>query len=120
MNKNISANYSACAVIRQAADLARARARGERRAFERWFRVTYAKWSCVHSREGRWNDPGSPYYGGLQFDLNYQRAYGREHLRRWGTADRWPIWAQLVAAERGWRERGWHPWPNTARACGLL
>ena len=29
-------------------------------------------------------------------------------------------WAQDVAAWRGYRARGWSPWPTTARACGLL
>ena len=47
-------------------------------------------------------------------------AYGPGFLRKWGHAGRWPVWAQLIAAERGRHERGWYPWPNTARECGLL
>ncbi len=75
---------------------------------------------CIHRYEGSWTDPGSPYWGGLQMDLNFQSAYGKEFLSRWGTADHWPIWAQLQAAERAIAVRGFSPWPNTARDCGLL
>ena len=40
---------------------------------------------------------------------------------KWGTADNWPAWAQLQAAVRAYRAgRGFYPWPNTARACGLI
>jgi hypothetical protein len=74
----------------------------------------------VHEHEASWTDGGAPYYGGLQMDRNFMAAYGRRYLRRWGTADRWPVWAQLLAAERGRRARGWWPWPSTARMCGLL
>lgn len=75
---------------------------------------------CIHSHEGSWSDPGSPYWGGLQMDLSFQAAYGPEFLHRWGTADNWPIWAQLKAGVRGYIARGWGPWPNTARLCGLM
>ena len=75
---------------------------------------------CIHRYEGSWTDPGSPYWGGLQMDMNFQRAYGPEFLSRWGTADHWPIYAQLEAAERAIAVRGFSPWPNTARDCGLL
>ena len=51
-------------------------------------------WLCIHRHEGAWNDPNPPYYGGLQMDISFQRAY------RSG--------------------RGFYPWPNTARYCGLL
>jgi hypothetical protein len=27
---------------------------------------------------------------------------------------------QLIVAYALWRRSGWAPWPNTARACGLL
>ena len=77
-------------------------------------------WACIHSHEGAWNDPNGPYYGGLQMDLPFQEAYGGEFLRRWGTADHWPIWAQVTAANRARASRGYTPWPNTARMCGLL
>lgn len=87
---------------------------------------------CIHHYEGSWTDGGGPYYGGLQMDLGFQSTYGymviRIHgtpvkldfMRMWGTADHWPIWAQLQAGRNGYRARGWHPWPNTARFCGLL
>lgn len=75
---------------------------------------------CIHHYEGAWNDRGAPYYGGLQMDYSFQWTYGRAFLRRWGTADHWPIWAQLQAGRNGYRARGWWPWPNTAHMCGLL
>jgi hypothetical protein len=78
---------------------------------------------CVHSKErgadGWATRTGNGYYGGMQADLSFQRAYGRPYLK-WGTADRWPMWAQLHMAYNGWIARGWEPWPNTAKACGLL
>jgi hypothetical protein len=77
---------------------------------------------CIHHYEGAWNaNTGNGYYGGLQMDLDFQKTYGGEFLARWGTADNWPIWAQIQAAVRAYRSgRGFNPWPNTARACGLL
>jgi Transglycosylase-like domain len=77
---------------------------------------------CIHHYEGAWDaNNGNGYYGGLQMDLGFQSLYGPEFLRRWGTADRWPVWAQLEAAARAYRSgRGFTPWPNTARACGVL
>ena len=83
-------------------------------------RALYAKWECIHRHEGAWNDPNPPYWGGLQMNWGFMQAYGAEFLRQWGTADKWPPWAQIQAAERAWKTRGWHPWPNTARMCGLL
>lgn len=80
----------------------------------------YSQWMCIHGFEGAWNDPGAPYYGGLQMDLAFQRAYGPELLRMKGTADNWTPLEQMWVAERAWRERGFWPWPNTARSCGLL
>lgn len=77
---------------------------------------------CIHHYEGAWNaNTGNGYYGGLQMDLTFQGSYGAEFLRRWGTADNWPVWAQLQAAARAYQAgRGFYPWPNTARACGLI
>lgn len=77
---------------------------------------------CIHHYEGAWNaNTGNGYYGGLQMDLAFQSLYGGEFLHRWGTADNWPVWAQLQAAVRAHSSgRGFGPWPNTARACGLL
>jgi hypothetical protein len=77
---------------------------------------------CIHRYEGSWgSNTGNGYYGGLQMDLGFQKRYGSPYLRRWGTADRWPAWAQVEAAVRAYRSgRGFYPWPNTARFCGLM
>jgi hypothetical protein len=75
---------------------------------------------CIHGFEGAWNDPSAPYWGGLQFDYQFQRTYGPEFLAHYGTADHWPIAVQIAVAIRAKISRGWHPWPNTARYCGLL
>ena len=54
-------------------------------------------------------------------DLAFQRLYGADFLGRFGTAESWPVWAQLQAAGRAYAAgRGFAPWPNTARACGLV
>ncbi len=80
-----------------------------------------AQWLCIHRHEGRWKDPNAPYYGGLQMDLGFQRAYGRYLLRRKGTANRWSPAEQMWTAEKALRDgRGFHPWPVSARRCGLL
>jgi hypothetical protein len=77
---------------------------------------------CIHRFEGAWNsNTGNGYYGGLQMDRTFQSRYGGDFVVRWGTADNWPAWAQLQAAVRAFRAgRGFWPWPNTARACGLI
>jgi hypothetical protein len=81
----------------------------------------YRAWSCIHRYEGRWNDPNPPYYGGLQMDLTFQRLYGSDLLRRKGTADKWTPVEQMWVAERALRAgRGFYPWPNAARHCGLI
>ena len=77
-------------------------------------------WMCIHDHEGSWKDPGAPYHGGLQMDAGFMRTYGSDLLRRYGTADHWPAAAQVAVAERAYRTRGFNPWPNTARACGVL
>jgi hypothetical protein len=79
------------------------------------------QWLCIHHYEGAWNDPNPPYYGGLQMDVGFQRAYGGGLLARKGTADHWTPLEQMWAAERAHRAgRGFYPWPNTARYCGLI
>jgi len=77
---------------------------------------------CIHGYEGAWSsNTGNGYYGGLQMDVSFQRLYGAEFVRRWGTADNWPAWAQLEAAVTAYRSgRGFWPWPNSARLCGLI
>jgi Transglycosylase-like domain len=81
-----------------------------------------AAFLCIHHYEGAWNsNTGNGYYGGLQMDVRFQTLYGRDFVRRWGTADNWPAWAQLQTAVRAYRSgRGFWPWPRTARACGLI
>lgn len=78
------------------------------------------QWLCIHRYEGSWTDPNAPYYGGLQMDLEFQATYGPDLLRRKGTADHWTPLEQMWVAERAYKTRGFQPWPNTARYCGLL
>jgi hypothetical protein len=79
-----------------------------------------AQWKCIHHYEGSWTDPNAPYFGGLQMDVEFQRTYGLDLYRSKGTADHWTPLEQMWVAERAFRTRGYWPWPNTARYCGLL
>jgi hypothetical protein len=80
-----------------------------------------AAWRCIHRYEGSWRDPGGPYYGGLQMDYGFMRRYGAFLLRKKGTADNWTPHEQMWVAERALRAgRGFYPWPNAARLCGLI
>jgi hypothetical protein len=80
-----------------------------------------AGWLCIHRYEAAWRDPNAPYYGGLQMDLSFQSQYGASLLRRKGTANHWTRFEQMWVAERAHRAgRGFYPWPNTARYCGLI
>jgi hypothetical protein len=84
-----------------------------------WYETSGA--DCIHSYEGSWDaNTGNGYWGGFQADLAFQRAYGPEYLRRFGTANNWPVISQIHMAYRGYQARGWSPWPNTSRVCGLL
>jgi hypothetical protein len=75
---------------------------------------------CIHSFEGSWTDPAAPHWGGLQMDLDFQRSYGGEFLAALGTADRWPPFVQLAVAMRAYYAgRGYGPWPNTRKRCGI-
>jgi hypothetical protein len=107
--------------------------RRERRSFRRRLRYLIhapelrGHWlerafECVHAGEGGWTaHTGNGYYGGLQMDLSFQRNYAPWALRTFGTADRWPASVQVATAIQAWASgRGFRPWPNTARACGLL
>ena len=75
---------------------------------------------CIHRYEGSWTDTGAPYYGGLQMDVGFQQHYGRWLYARKGTADHWSALEQIWIAEKALKSRGFWPWPNTARDCGLL
>jgi hypothetical protein len=75
---------------------------------------------CVHEFEGSWRDPHAPYWGGLQMDWSFMRAYAPEFLRAFGPADNWTPAMQIATAERAHLSgRGFTPWPTTRRMCGL-
>lgn len=84
------------------------------------------QWLCIHRyernpKQGWSTDTGNGYYGGLQMDIAFQRTYGSELLKAKGTADHWSPIEQMWVAERAYRSgRGFYPWPNTARYCGLI
>ena len=78
------------------------------------------QWLCIHRYEAKWTDADGPYYGGLQMDQEFQATYGRDLLRRKGTAQNWTPLEQMWVAERAYPTRGFWPWPNAARYCGLL
>jgi hypothetical protein len=78
-------------------------------------------WLCIHRFEAGWHDWGDPYWGGLQMDRGFMRTYAPRLLLRRGWADRWTVLEQMWVAERAHRSgRGFWPWPNSARACGLV
>ena len=78
-------------------------------------------WLCIHHYEGSWSDSGDPYWGGLQLDRGFMRTYAPRVLLRHGWANRWTPLEQMWVAERAHRSgRGYWPWPNTARYCGLI
>jgi hypothetical protein len=75
---------------------------------------------CIHGGEGSWTDPGAPYWGGVQMDRTFMAEYGGPFYRAWGTADHWPPFIQIAVAEAAYLSgRGFGPWPQTSRACGL-
>ena len=75
--------------------------------------------TCIHLHEGRWSDSGDPYWGGLQMDRSFMRAYGSEYLHAFGPASHWPRSVQVAVAIKAYLSRGFGPWPNTRRECGL-
>lgn len=104
---------------RWARDVWKARARRARTNARR--PPHFDEWMCIHGYEGAWNDPNAPYYGGLQMDMSFQRAYGWRLLQTKGTADNWTPLEQMWVAEKAYASgRGFYPWPNTARYCGLI
>jgi hypothetical protein len=92
----------------------------------RWYRTSGAR--CIARHEGGWeSNTGNGYYGRFQANSDFAWAYGRHYAKRvsyvrfWdGMPHLWPKWAQIHMARHGYQARGWSPWPNTARACGLL
>jgi len=76
---------------------------------------------CIHGHEGAWNaNTGNGYYGGVQMDYSFMRSYGGYLLRTKGTANNWTPLEQIWVASKALPSRGFNPWPNTARMCGLL
>ena len=55
-----------------------------------------------------------------QMDLGFQKTYAPWLVRVKGTADHWTPLEQIWTAEKASRSRGFWPWPNTARFCGLI
>jgi len=55
-------------------------------------------------------------------DSSFMWAYGADKLAKYGGRDAryWTARDQLAVGFRAVRARGFTPWPNTARACGLL
>jgi len=83
----------------------------------------YDAFMCIAQHESgrRWDvSTGNGYYGGLQMDIGFQRTYAPGLYRTKGTADHWTAEEQIRAAGRAVAARGFTPWPNTARMCGLL
>lgn len=82
---------------------------------------TFKAFVCIHEHEGAWNDPYDPYWGGLQMDRTFMLGYGRDMIRKYnGWAHLWSPADQIRVAHRAWKTRGYHPWPMTARMCGLI
>jgi hypothetical protein len=79
-----------------------------------------AAFLCIHRFEGSWTDTGAPFWGGLQMNYGFQATYGGWLLRTKGTADHWTPLEQIWTAEKAAKSRGFYPWPNTARSCGLI
>lgn len=103
------------------------RLRRARRSFRRALRSSpmgthwlEGAFQCIHHYEGSWDaNTGNGYYGGLQMDVEFQRDYGASYLRSFGTANHWPRSVQIAVAIDAWLSRGFAPWPNTRRSCGL-
>jgi hypothetical protein len=106
-----------------AAQLRHLARRWRHRAHKAWWHAKHPPelrdWMCIHRYEGSWVDSGGPYWGGLQMDLSFQQSYGGWLLRHLGTADHWSPLEQIWVAVRASHSRGFSPWPNTARDCGL-
>jgi hypothetical protein len=81
-----------------------------------WLRVA----SC-ESGDGKgainWDvNTGNGYYGGLQMDRTFQQTYDPDAYATLGTANNWPAWRQMRAADRAYESRGLAPWPNCGHA----
>jgi Transglycosylase-like domain len=90
----------------------------------------WSEWHCIARYESTtdWKmspttRPGSggEYWGGLQMDVGFMQTYGEDMIRRHhgGLANTWTAAEQIIVANRAWQTRGYQPWPNTSRDCGL-
>ena len=78
------------------------------------------KFACIHQYEGSWTaNTGNGYYGGLQMDVPFQRTYGARLYSLKGTANLWTPAEQIAVAIVAYASRGFGPWPNTRKPCGL-
>jgi hypothetical protein len=88
------------------------------------------EWQCIAHFESMsiWSmsptsEPasGGSYWGGLQMDVEFQHTYGEDMIRlhHGGLANTWTAAEQITVANRAWQTRGYQPWPNTSRMCGL-
>ena len=123
MNGRPPATVSRSLATRSLTRLHRLAQRWRHRAHRAWWRAKHPPylqaWLCIHRYEGSWADSGGPYWGGLQMDLSFQRTYGGWLLSHKGTADHWSALEQIWVAVRASHARGFSPWPNTARDCGV-
>jgi hypothetical protein len=123
MNGRPAANVTRSLAAHSVARLLRVERRWRHRAHRTWLRATHPPylntWLCIHRYEGSWADSGAPYWGGLQMDMGFQQTYASWLLRHKGTADHWSALEQIWVAVRASHTRGFSPWPNTARDCGL-
>lgn len=73
---------------------------------------------CIHRYEGDWTaNTGNGYEGGLQFGRSEWQTYGGQYAAHAYEASP----SQQIAAAIAYHQvSGFRPWPNTARACGLL
>lgn len=77
---------------------------------------------CIHGYEGSWRDRDSGnngHYGGVQFGKHEWLRFGYPYTGKAWAYEATPL-EQLWAASRYWQVSGFHPWPQTARNCGLL
>lgn len=84
-----------------------------------WSRAWYQAAMCVHRGEGAWtSNTGNGFYGGMQFDYSTWLSNGGGRFAAYAHLAT-PV-EQLTVTYWTWQRRGWYPWPNTARACGLI
>lgn len=99
------------------------------------------EWLCIQRYETpppfpAWRtNSGNGYYGGVQMDAGFEADYGADMVVKYGGrvvgspnhrravgghAYLWTPEEQMMVAERALPTRGFHPWPVTARKCGLI